>query len=284
MKELIQEMENVIAALAMNFDPEQVKWRAGVVKKDKTACMALAYIDARAVMDRLDNVVGAQYWQDTLVRCDGIYVASIGIALPMNREHTQWIWKSDAAGETSIEGAKGGASDAFKRAAVKWGVGRYLYDMDTPWVPFDNARRIIHPDGMEILNKLVKRGPRAQGVEPESPPNRSELREPSGSSGTKWEFITETERKALYRGNFQALEAVGFTKQEIEGFASSEKFAPLDASKLKLNVMTVENIKPHQLETVKEGIRQWIKDNQDAPSLWRSEQSEPHPEEGDSPG
>src|SRR5690606_35602811 len=46
-----------------------------------------------------------------------------------------WVWKSDGAGDTQVEAEKGGISDAFKRAAVKWGIGRYLYDLDAPWVP-----------------------------------------------------------------------------------------------------------------------------------------------------
>jgi hypothetical protein len=46
-----------------------------------------------------------------------------------------WVRKSDGAGETQVEGEKGAISDALKRAAVKWGIGRYLYDLDSPWVP-----------------------------------------------------------------------------------------------------------------------------------------------------
>ena len=38
-----------------------------------------------------------------------------------------WITKADGAGDTDIEGEKGGISDALKRAAVVWGIGRYLY-------------------------------------------------------------------------------------------------------------------------------------------------------------
>src|SRR3546814_7172992 len=45
----------------------------------------------------------------------------------------QWISKSDGAGDTAVEGEKGAISDAFKRCAVKWGVGRYLYDIDAVW-------------------------------------------------------------------------------------------------------------------------------------------------------
>ena len=49
----------------------------------------------------------------------------------------RWVWKSDGAGATDFEGAKGAFSDSFKRAAVHWGIGRYLYDLDAPWVAIE---------------------------------------------------------------------------------------------------------------------------------------------------
>jgi len=38
-----------------------------------------------------------------------------------------WVTKSDGADDSSIESAKGGISDSLKRAAVQYGIGRYLY-------------------------------------------------------------------------------------------------------------------------------------------------------------
>jgi hypothetical protein len=52
-----------------------------------------------------------------------------------------WIWKSDGAGATDVEGEKGMLSDALKRAAVRWGVGRYLYDLKSPWVAIEPMGR-----------------------------------------------------------------------------------------------------------------------------------------------
>jgi hypothetical protein len=48
--------------------------------------------------------------------------------------------RQTAAGDSDVEEEKGAISDAFKRAAVKWGIGRYLYDMPTPWVPCEVGR------------------------------------------------------------------------------------------------------------------------------------------------
>jgi hypothetical protein len=112
------------------FSAESVKWRAGATNKEKTKALALAYIDARDVMDRLDEVFDVQGWQDKYDYLDnGTIVCSIGCLIG-----DEWIWKSDGAGQTNYEGEKGGMSDAFKRAAVKWGVGRYLYGLPAVWV------------------------------------------------------------------------------------------------------------------------------------------------------
>lgn len=114
------------------FDPKFIKWRVGATNKEKTKGIALAYIDAREVMKRLDSVCGFDNWQKKTERIDGGFTCSIGI-----RINGEWVWKDDAAGETHVEPIKGGASDAFKRAAAVWGVGRYLYYLPNIWVAIE---------------------------------------------------------------------------------------------------------------------------------------------------
>lgn len=116
-------------ALAAPFPPEEVSWRLGSVSKDKLRGMALAYLDARNVMDRLDDVCGPSLWQATYPHANAKTVCSIGI---LCGEH--WVWKTNGAGDSDIEAEKGAMSDAFKRAAVLWGIGRYLYTLESPWV------------------------------------------------------------------------------------------------------------------------------------------------------
>lgn len=117
--------------LAAPFQPEAIHWRAQTLTKNKDKALALAYLDARDVMDRLDEVAGPENWQDSYVETvKGRVVCTLSI-----RSGDQWISKSDGAGDTAVEGEKGGISDAFKRAAVKWGIGRYLYDLTDVWAP-----------------------------------------------------------------------------------------------------------------------------------------------------
>ena len=138
------------------FDPKEVKWRVGSTNAAKDRGLALAYIDARNVMDRLDEVVGPYGWQNkiTILEDDNRVLCSIGIKFTADNE---WIWKTDGAGATDIEGEKGGISDAFKRAAVHWGIGRYLYALDSPWVALEKRGRsyAIAKSEMPRLAQLV---------------------------------------------------------------------------------------------------------------------------------
>jgi hypothetical protein len=123
-------------ALAAPFSPASISWRIGSTTADKQRGMALAYLDARDVMDRLDEACGPGGWQATYPHAGAKTVCSIGI---LCGEH--WVWKSNGAGDSDIEAEKGALSDAFKRAAVLWGVGRYLYSLPSPWVEIETRGR-----------------------------------------------------------------------------------------------------------------------------------------------
>jgi Rad52/22 family double-strand break repair protein len=73
-----------------------------------------------------------------------------------------WLWRSNGAGNTSFEGEKGAYSDAFKRAAVLWGVGRYLYSLTNPWVDIEERGRltVIKQSEFAKLRQLLTGPPR----------------------------------------------------------------------------------------------------------------------------
>jgi len=122
-------------ALADPFAADEIRWRVGNVAGSGKSCTLLAYLDARAVMDRLDAVVGPARWRDGYrAGADGGLICRIEINVGSSSEVVGgWVGKEDGAENTQIESVKGGLSDAFKRAAVKWGIGRYLYGLDTGW-------------------------------------------------------------------------------------------------------------------------------------------------------
>lgn len=138
--------------LSEPFPPEDIRWRVGATNQDKTKGMALAYIDARDVMNRLDKVCGPNNWQSKYTEVNSAVCCSIGIYDRDSPIIGTWVWKSDGAGQTSYEGDKGQFSDAFKRAAVQHGIGRYLYDVGTPWVAIEPHGKSYKFTSMALAN------------------------------------------------------------------------------------------------------------------------------------
>jgi len=123
-------------ALTRPFDAKAISWRVGATSKDKTKAIPLAYIDARDVMKRLDDVFGLD-WQCRYSHAENKTICEIGVCID-----GVWIWRAGGAGDTDIEAEKGAISDAFKRAAVLFGVGRYLYNIPNIWVEIDEYKKI----------------------------------------------------------------------------------------------------------------------------------------------
>jgi hypothetical protein len=169
-------MTDIYQKLKAPFDPNIIKWRVGSTTADKKRGLALCYIDARAVIDRLDEVMGPQNWQSSHTCSDGKTICRIGL-----RIDNEWIWKSDGAGDTQIEADKGAISDALKRAAVQWGIGRYLYDFGDNWVALDN-RRIAKGEYATLAAIVGAPAPKAPSKKtdtPSEPQNEPEKPKPA---------------------------------------------------------------------------------------------------------
>lgn len=108
------------------------KWKVQTANAKTAQCVA--YIDARDMQRKLDDCVGPENWQTQFQLIDGNLFGGIGIFCDRGN-HGEWVWKWDCGTESMTEKEKGQASDAQKRAAVAWGVGRFLYDMDIQSVP-----------------------------------------------------------------------------------------------------------------------------------------------------
>lgn len=114
------------------FPEDDIEWRIGRcgVTNGKVWATCLAYISARAVQDRLDEVCGAENWRVVYAAFEGKDLKSGVIAEIFVNRCGVWIGKQDGADQTDTEPFKGGISGAFKRAACAWGVGRYLYSLE----------------------------------------------------------------------------------------------------------------------------------------------------------
>jgi len=129
-----------LIGLSKPFPPDVVNWKPQTISQDKTRALAVAYIDARDVAERLDEVVGPDKWAVDHKQVNDQLLTGVGILTD-----TGWVWKWDL-GMVEREGdeamsAKGSLSDGLKRAAVLWGIGRYLYRLPKTWVNYDEQKR-----------------------------------------------------------------------------------------------------------------------------------------------
>lgn len=143
-------VEDMIWLLKRPFPADKIHWRVGSTNQKAqakqtgdqrarpTKGVALAYIDARDAMHRLDEVVGPANWQDRYPWSEsGKLCCEIGILID-----GEWRWKANGAGDTNMEADKGAFSDAFKRAAVMWGIGRYLYALPNEWMELNERGQL----------------------------------------------------------------------------------------------------------------------------------------------
>ena len=179
-----RDVAEVFARLRDPFPAHEVEWRVGPTTKAKDKGRALAYLNARACMDRLDDAVGPEWWSDEYRKEGNATFCRLTITVPGGTT----IHHEDASDDSDLEAVKGGVSGAFKRACVKFGIGRYLYRLEAAWVP-------LKPTG----NSYVLAGdppalpqwalPGGSGHPPTpgrrgSPPERPAQAEPSGTSRT----------------------------------------------------------------------------------------------------
>ena len=127
-----------LSKLDAPFSASDLEWRVQRTMSNGKGVL-IPYITARAIMDRLDEVVGKENWEDSYkdITVDGKAGCECTIAIHIS---DSWVKKSDAAGATQVEAIKGSRSASLRRAAVKWGIGRYLYEMGEVIVDLSNGK------------------------------------------------------------------------------------------------------------------------------------------------
>lgn len=165
------------AALAEPFEPREVKFKPQMVKNNR--CLAMAYIDARLIQDRLDDVLGVENWTDNYtILNDGSVMCRLRLKLG-----DRWITKTDVGSPSEQpdggDRLKAAFSDALKRAAVKFGIGRYLYRLPAQWVDYDGVKKqIVSPPQLPAW-ALPKAKRTAQSAQPAQPAPRVEAPKPA---------------------------------------------------------------------------------------------------------
>lgn len=172
----------IMAALAAPFSAADVDWRIQHTAQGNARGLAVPYLKSRAIQSRLDEVVGPYNWKPEYKpwhTVNGSASQLCGLAIYCE-ERGEWIQKWDGADNTDIEPVKGGISDSFKRSAVLWGIGRYLYGLAATWVEIEQRgknyvitdKELQRLDG--VYEKAVKAPPsnvtRFPGQPQEPPP------------------------------------------------------------------------------------------------------------------
>lgn len=149
---------DLFAALAAPFEPHELKVRSQSNRQ-------LQYVTARTVMNRLDSVLGPENWFDDYVPSENSVLCRLTIRLPDGTILT----KCDAGGYAGMADSgdddKSGYSDAFKRAAVKFGVARYLYRDGVPaFVPGSQPQPQPQPQPVAVAEAGGAAAPVATGT------------------------------------------------------------------------------------------------------------------------
>ena len=221
-------------------------------------------------MRRLDDVVGEANWSTHLfMASDGRCVCKLTIVV--DRGLNEEVERSDASGFTQNGGrkgfgygdmVKGAASEAFKRAAAQFGIGRYLYDLESVWVPFDERTKQITDEGLSMLGggsndetAPLEEEPVAASAPPRRPkPDAPRRNGDSGNGGRQ--FITASSKKAIYRANFQAIEKV-HGKEGAEELTTNAKFEPANFATQTLGADRLDHLFEDQVQEAKALIGQW---------------------------
>jgi hypothetical protein len=139
----------ILAQLSKPFPPEIIQFRPGATTQDKTRALAIAYADTRAYLDRLDETLGADWSDHYEVSLDGQRVVCHLTIYGVTRCDVGEEVATDKNTTTSA------AAQAFKRAAAKFGLGRYIYHLPQIWVDYDKQKSRFTDQALTTLRKRI---------------------------------------------------------------------------------------------------------------------------------
>ena len=165
---------------------ETTKERQGKFYPEGTRGMLVPYITARDVHRRLDELVGAQHWSTDYTILDAATLAvecRLTIGGISKSDVGYPLQKSDSA-----QALKEAYSDATKRAAIQWGIGRWLYEMELQWVDLDRKGQPTYKPAPARSNSHTRRpAPPPADPAPAPPPadRRAQSRQAVVRAGTR---------------------------------------------------------------------------------------------------
>ena len=148
--------------LSAPVDPQAIAWRQDgrpIARDGKFFARFVAYIEANTVRERLDAVVPGE-WNLTLellptVNADDDVIDAAPFAFKARLQILGVVREDVGTGKDY----KQASTDAFKRAAVRFGIGNELYSFEQNWVPMDGDGRHAKPleDPQVVYERRGKR-------------------------------------------------------------------------------------------------------------------------------
>jgi hypothetical protein len=203
---VMTELKEITSQLEKPFDISDIKLLPKAPTKDGTKCLALPYADPRVYQDRLNKVCPGEWSTPAPVSLSvGNKIIVYVTVVVCGVEHTdvgEALASSENAGTESH-------AQAFKRACSQFGLGRYLYDLEKEYVPYNRERKVIALKPEEIqgvvrkmyakagipvaqpqADKQERRGERIDSKQQNTnpPPAGAEKKDPPSESALKAEF------------------------------------------------------------------------------------------------
>lgn len=263
-------------ALAAPFPDDEIEFlpRASVNGR----ALALAHVDARAIMRRLDQVVGSEGWL-----FDFDVIEGSGGKMVKGRLCVLGVEKCDAGeSEKEDELLKAAVSDALKRCGVHFGISRYLYYLPQIWVPYDAAKRrftetprlaagaverALAVCGYEGAGRSSGSAPRPQAPAPRAPVAPHDQEPPRDAS----------EASGRVQGDRNLTKDLADAYYAAHGSASAEKVTADLAGLLNVSEDEAAQLTNAQMIAAISLLRQQAKQNQRAASPERDEREETPP-------
>jgi hypothetical protein len=257
-------MADLRERLAAHFPPDDIEWRIGQAgRKDDGSlwAKAFAYITNRAIQQRLDDVVGPSNWKNEvqihqLADQDGKPVTAFLCGLSLrDGPGEEWVTKWDGAEPTDMEPVKGGLSGSMKRAAVQWGIGRYLYDLPEGWAKVSDKGRHFGTVGIKVKGQKEKEFVAIRW----DPPDLPKWALPQVSENGNGEGEHQQSRKVTP----EAVERTESPSVRPGPYAPSEKQVAFFTRLMESSVFTEEERRRAMTWLAEKGTRQTCKDQID---------------------
>jgi hypothetical protein len=160
---------DVWARIAAPLPQEAISWRQDgkpITREGRVLARFVAYVEANTVRERLDAVVPGE-WDLTLTplpQLSGEATGELAVSFKA-RLQVLGVVREDAGSGRDYKQA---ATDAFKRAAVRFGIAHELYAYGQNWVELDGDGRYAKPLEDPSIVYARKNKPSAAGDASES--------------------------------------------------------------------------------------------------------------------